>query len=422
MPARSAARPAAAPETVGAAGQVSLLAVHQGGGVGGAPVSLLKLLAGLDASRFHARAVFSEAGPVVDYASDLGVAAEVVPTGGAFFYSAHARLGVRMLARFLRSFPGSVRRAQVELRRRRPDVLHLNTSVLLAWGAAARREGVPVVWMVRETLGPNPAVRRWHARYIQRHARQVVAVSDTVRACFPSDAGVRRVSNAVDLDEFRLSLLDERAAIRAELGLALDDRAVVVVGSVQRVKGHWLALDALALLAPADPGVRLVLVCGGVPPSYAATTRGRVKRLLGLPLDSLEALRRDAAARGLDGRLLVTGYRRDVARVLAAADVVLFPSLAPEGAPRAILEAMAMARPVVATDIGPSRELLGDASGALVSPTPGAAADALRTLLKSPTVAATLGRAGRARVEERFTLDRQVAAMEAMYAEVARGA
>ncbi len=383
-------------------------------------MSLLKLLAGLDASRFQARAVFSEAGPVVGYAAELGVPAAVVPTGGAFFYSAHARLGVRMLAHFVRTFPGSVRRALAELRRQRPDLLHLNTSVLLAWAAAARREGVPVVWMVRETLGPNLVIRRWHAGYILRHARRVVAVSDTVRACFPTDARVERVYNAVDLDEFRLELLAERAAIRAELGLSTDDRAVVLIGSVQQVKGHWLALDALGLLAPREPRARLVLVCGGVPESYASTARGRVKRLLGMPLDSLEAFRRDASGRGLADRLVVTGYRRDVARVLAASDVVLFPSLAPEGAPRAILEAMAMARAVVATDVGPSRELLGDTSGLLVDCSPDAVADALATVLASPSRSRALGESGRARLEERFTLDRQVAAMGRIYAEVVR--
>jgi hypothetical protein len=116
-----------------------------------------------------------------------------VPTGGAFFYSAHARPGPRSLARFVRTFPAAVSRAQTVLRTERPDLLHLNTSVLLAWAAAARRERVPVVWVVREVLGPNRLVRRWHARFIQRHSRCLVAISDAVRACFPPQAEVRRV-------------------------------------------------------------------------------------------------------------------------------------------------------------------------------------------------------------------------------------
>ena len=66
---------------------------------------------------------------------------------------------------------------------------------------------------------------------------------------------------------------------------------------------------------------------------------------------------------GLTERLHVTGFQRDVARVLSIADVLVFPSLQPEGFGRPIIEAMALARPVVATDVGPSAELLGNEPG-----------------------------------------------------------
>src|SRR6184192_249481 len=105
-----------------------LLAVHHGGGIGGAPVSLLKLLARLDHQVFDVEAVFTEPGPILEHARALGVSTQVLPTGGAFFYSAHARLGPRSMARFIRTFPSAVRTAQSTLRQQRPDVLHLNTS------------------------------------------------------------------------------------------------------------------------------------------------------------------------------------------------------------------------------------------------------------------------------------------------------
>jgi glycosyltransferase involved in cell wall biosynthesis len=116
----------------------------------------------------------------------------------------------------------------------------------------------------------------------------------------------------------------------------------------------------------------------------------------------------------------VTGFRTDIARVLAAGDVVVFPSLEPEGFGRPIIEAMALARPVVATDLGPSRELLGEHAGRLVAPEPAALAGVLGELLASPELRARLGRAGRARVEARFSLDRQVARMAEVYREALR--
>jgi glycosyltransferase involved in cell wall biosynthesis len=386
------------------------LAVHHGGGVGGAPVSLLTLLAALDQSEFSAHAIFTEAGDIVSYAAQRGVPSEVVPTGGAFFYSAHARLSSRSLARFVRTFPSAVQTARTRLREHLPDLLHLNTSVLLAWAAAARREHVATVWMVREVLGPNPWLRRWHAEFILRHARRTVAISDAVAACFPRS--VERVYNAVDLGEFRVDLVQHAAAERSRLGLPPDAQVVMLVGSVQRPKGHWLALEALAHL---PPGVHMVLVTGGADAAYARSPRGRVKGALGMPLDNLDALLRDARARGLAERVHVTGFRRDVARIIAAADVLAFPSLEPEGFGRPIIEAMALARPVVATDVGPSRELLGLGTGRLVPPEAGALASTLADLLGSPETRQRMGRAGRARVEACFTLDRQVAEMSAIY-------
>jgi glycosyltransferase involved in cell wall biosynthesis len=392
---------------------ISLLAIHHGGGVGGAPVSLIKLLANLDPAEFAAEAVFTEPGEVVRYAHDLRVSARTIPTGGAFFYSAHAQLGLRSVARLLRTFPSAVGTAQTVLHDQRPDLVHLNTSVLLAWAVAARRERIPVVWVVREVLGPNPWLRRWHASFIVRHARQVVAISNAVRDCFPGAARPKLVYNAVDLAEF--SVVNNVAAVRAELGIRPDRQIVMAVGSVQRAKGHWLLLDALA--QPETASADLVLVSGGVPPAYAHTLRGRIKRGLGLPLDNLDALLRDAHQHGLSDRIHVTGFRRDVARVLSAADVLAFPSLAPEGFGRPIIEAMALARPVVATDVGPSAEILGADAGRLVPPDATSLAQALGDLLRSPDERARMGQAGRRRVDACFTLDRQVAAMSAIYRE-----
>ena len=398
---------------------LNVTAVHHGGGLGGAPVSMLKLLAALDRADFTAGAIFTESGPIIQYAHSAGVPASVVPTGGALFYSAHARLGVRSVAHFLSTFPSSVLRAQSYLRRSRPDVLQLNTSVLLAWAAAARRVRGPVVWLVREVLGANAWLRGWHAAFILRHARQVVAVSDAVRACFPSEARVARVHNAVDLGEFRLELRRQIDALRGEIGVPGDARVVMAIGAVQKPKGHWLLLEAFQRL-PAN--AHLVLVTGGVSRQYAVSARGRIKRALRLPLDNLDALLRDARALGLPmERIHVTGFRADISRVLAAADVLAFASLEPEGFGRPIIEAMALGCPVVATNVGPSAELLGTEAGVLVEPDADRLAEALQRLFESPDERARIGRAGRARVEACFTLERQVGEMAAIYHRAADG-
>jgi glycosyltransferase involved in cell wall biosynthesis len=79
---------------------------------------------------------------------------------------------------------------------------------------------------------------------------------------------------------------------------------------------------------------------------------------------------------------------------------------------------MAMARPVVATAIGPSAELLGADAGCLVPPRADALASAIADILDAPQIAIRMGAAGRARVEACFSLERQVAQMQRLYAEV----
>jgi glycosyltransferase involved in cell wall biosynthesis len=83
---------------------------------------------------------------------------------------------------------------------------------------------------------------------------------------------------------------------------------------------------------------------------------------------------------------------------------------------------MALARPVVATNVGPSAELLGPDAGRLVSPDPASLAQALGDLLRSTDQRARMGQAGRRRVEACFSLNRQIAEMSAIYREVARSA
>jgi glycosyltransferase involved in cell wall biosynthesis len=109
-----------------------------------------------------------------------------------------------------------------------------------------------------------------------------------------------------------------------------------------------------------------------------------------------------------------------MARQLTAADVLVFPSLEPEGFGRPIIEAMASGLPVVATDVGPSAEILGPEAGLLVRPEATCLAAALGGLLDSPDQRARMGRAGRKRVEATFSLERQVAEMSAIYHEALR--
>jgi glycosyltransferase involved in cell wall biosynthesis len=130
-------------------------------------------------------------------------------------------------------------------------------------------------------------------------------------------------------------------------------------------------------------------------------------------------LERQARSLGVASRVRFLGTRRDPLDLLAAFDVFVLPSVV-EGMSNAVLEAMARALPVVATDVGGNPEIVGDGeTGFIVPPAdPAALAAALGKLLQAPELAREMGAAGRRRVEQRYRVGHMVAAVERLYDEL----
>lgn len=174
-----------------------------------------------------------------------------------------------------------------------------------------------------------------------------------------------------------------RAALRAEFGAAEGDCVVVIVSRLVRHKGHVELLRAME----AVPGATLWIVGERLPTDHGpdmAEDFARAERLLG-------------------PRLRRLGYREDVARILAAADVFCLPSHF-EGLPMSVIEAMMTGLPVVATDIrGPREQVRHGETGFLVPPAAVAPlAGALSRLAADPGLRARMGAAGRALALDRF--------------------
>ena len=396
-----------------------VLFVHHGGRIGGAEVSMLQLAAALDRERYAPMVVFTRPGPILDYAGELGVPTRVIRLRSAFFYSTHVPLRLRMLASFLYHFHPTMRTTETLVREEQPDLVHLNTSVLIPTAVGVRRTGVPLIWHVREVPGSNPLLRRWQTGVISRLANGIIATSGYVRRAFPPEAWVTVVHDALRREHYGIDAEVARSCIGAELGLPSAAPVVGMIGSVQPVKGHPLLVEAASRVVQQVPNVRFLIVAGGVGPEYARSWKGRLKRGLGMPLDNLDRMRRMIAARGLEQHFVFTGYRTDIPQVLSAMDVLAFLPQAPEGFGRPLIEAMAMGRPVVATDIGPSGEILGRGSGILVPVGDAeAVADGLCRLLSDAAARAEMGQIGRSRFLQCFEMSRHVAAVEAVYDQV----
>lgn len=189
---------------------------------------------------------------------------------------------------------------------------------------------------------------------------------------------------------------ERRRRARRTFGVPDDAEVIVHVGRQDYQKGHDTLLAAMARLAPGHPRL-LVLVAGR---EGNATPR-------------LTAQQQDLQ---LAERVRWLGHREDLPEVLAAADVFAFPSRF-EGFPGAVLEALALGLPVVASDIPPLREIIRPGENGLLTPPDdaGELAAALGRLLTDREVREAMGRRNRQLFEERFTLERSAADLVALY-------
>jgi glycosyltransferase involved in cell wall biosynthesis len=188
-----------------------------------------------------------------------------------------------------------------------------------------------------------------------------------------------------------------REAVRAALGIPAEVPVFVMVGRFVEQKNHAAVLAAFASPRLSALAPHLLLAGDGV-------LRGELER--------------QAAALGIAERVHFLGARKDVPRVLAAADVFVLSSLY-EGHPLAVMEAMAAGKPVVATAVGCVPEAVSDGTGRLVAPRDaGALEAALYELASDLEMARSLGAAALRAARERFDASLMARAYEQLYDEM----
>jgi glycosyltransferase involved in cell wall biosynthesis len=349
---------------------------------GGTPRTVQRLALGLGqrGRRVHVASLCS----AVDIAAELE--SRGVPVVGFGIERRGVAMATRDLARFLRTT--------------RPAVLHtfnFHANLLgRVVGAALRLPGIVASERSVESAKPPWRVRgdRLTWRLAHRWTVNAEAVGDVLRARERIDPRrIDVVPTGIDLARFEPRPRDD--GFRAAHGIGDTEALLVCVGRLDRYKGHDHLLDAFAKLARERPRARLVLVGDG---------RFR---------DALTARVRSA---GLADRVCFTGALGDVRPALAAADVFVQAS-DEEGLPGAVLEAMAMGLPVVATDVGGTREAVeGGVTGLLVPARDAAAlATAVTRLLDDPGLAARFASFGRKRVAEEFSSERELTLIEEVY-------
>jgi glycosyltransferase involved in cell wall biosynthesis len=308
-------------------------------------------------------------GPLFQEVRAAGVAAECVGLRGPDDVR-----GLRRVLAEARGRPGAVVTRTIS-----PQLV----GQAIAWRAGAAHvfnEHTPLT-QTGELIAMRPR-QRLLTRLVARHVDRVIEVSERqaaplVRLGYRAGRIVT-VPNGVFAGEVEPRM--ERAAMRAVLGLEEDEFAVLCVANLRPEKGVAVFAEAVARArAEGAPRVRGLIAGDG-------SERERLARLVA----------------GLEGVELL-GSRGDVPDLIAACDALALLSEA-EALPMSILEAMALGRPVVTSDVGGAAEAVADGETGIVVP-PGdttAAAAALATLAADPSRARSMGERGRTRQLERF--------------------
>jgi len=315
------------------------------------------------------------------------------------------------LLAFLLWLPWNVLRIRKTIRARRIDLVDVDGVLNVPPALTAWLCRVPVLWCYNDHL-PG-AVKLVLLPLVARLATRIVVQGECLRQARTASHPLLQQKAAVlhtgadttvfDPDRYGA---EARRHVRKQWHIPPAGPLIGIIGNLNPFKGHEDFLKAAARIKERTPDARFIVV-------------GR--RLTTAP-GYWERLQQLTAALGLEGDVIYTGFCDDIPSMLAALDVFVLASIR-ESCPNAVLEAMAMKVPVVATDVGAVSELVADGlTGTVVPPQePEAIARAvLDHLAKTPEQVEAMTSAARRRVQTEFSLDRIARRQQELYATLDR--
>jgi len=235
-------------------------------------------------------------------------------------------------------------------------------------------------------------------RLTSRLVNGFVAVSDEVKEAMvevidPIQDRITVICNGVDVKRHRQSV--DKARVQSRLGLGTNVRLIAVVATLKEPKGHRYLVEAMSAIAPQYPDIHVLFIGDG---TLREELQDQVKRLK------------------LDKHIHFLGNRHDIPELLAASELFVLPSLW-EGLSMALLEAMAAGKPIVATAVsGTTQVMIHGKTGLIVPPRDSRAlADAIIQLLSDPAQAQAMGQSAKRHVTAHYSAQKQADEHLALY-------
>ncbi len=345
--------------------------------IAGSERNIVQLLHGMDQTRFHVYVACFYSGEVAQAMRAEGFQIYGLRRGG--IYSIKGMKNIIFLYKLIRGEKIDLILTYHE----GSDFLGLVLSTLCA---------VPIISNRRDMGFKTRLPHRVAYRFLGRYFDGVITVSNAVKnevinkGWFKAGK-VWSIHNGINVEGYAHDV--DRESVKQSIGIAPGKNVVGVIGNIKRIKGIRYFLHAASLICAKNPDVEFVLI------GYDLREAG----------DSLADMKLLANQMKISDKIHFLGERNDIADLVSIFDVAVISSLS-EGFSNVLLEYMASARPVVATDVGGNREAVVHGETGLLVPSENAQrlADGIEVLLENREIALRYGLAGRGRVEKDFSL------------------
>ena len=387
-------------------------------------MSLLYALQGLDRDRFEpivalirpnpeVSRLYEQAGVEVVSAPDIGTFEHTTACAARFT----SPIGIVSFVRGVLRWNRSKRATLALVQGIRPDLVHLNSVVLLPSATALNAASIPFVWQVREApaRGYFGIRKAFVSRALCRFGEEVVFICRSDQKAWTDQKRGTVIYNFVDFKKFDFH--HDQSTARRSLGIAAEAKVVLYLGGIARIKGVSILLEALAAVRKRFPETICLMPNSTLESSGRFISRA-ARKLLPLIGSGVFAqqVKNQISELKLETALRLLPFQSSIATLIAASDLIAFPSIEPHFA-RPVIEAAAMAKPVIASDLGGVNELIEHGKTGLLCPAGNAQAlaNGLELLLQDAELRMQLGQEAHRQAVQRFESSWQVDKLMQIY-------
>lgn len=393
-----------------------ILYIHPVSGSGGALQALLYLVKELDKFKYYPIILCPGFGKSYEVFKNNGIDVEIEKGIKMFCHATAGWHSIKMMHRIIidsfNLFYSALSIYKI-IKKENPDLVHLSSSVLLGAALGARLARVPIVWHVREYIhsGYFGVRKSIITTLINKLSDVIIVISKTDANRFKPSTKIHVIYDSVDFEKFNRHI--DGSKFKKEFNIKEKDKTIGMFGGVSRIKGTLEFVKAAEIILRNNKHFKFFIF--GNPISI---NQNPIKTFIKKIIFSRDNYSDKVFSliNQNNNYIQFVGDRRDIPQIMAGLDLIVFPSTASHSA-LPVIEAGAMAKPVVASNFGETaEEVVHQKTGILVEPgNPVALSKAIIEILNDSELASKMGEAGYLRAKQLFDINKNIKMVEKFY-------